>query len=334
MRDQNKNSLKSTGKYLMLALGGIGCVILGFGQACSSGGGSGNSTLASNTETASSTDSTNSVSTLALTPSLQQASYSSSAPLKASGGAAPYTYQIISGGGTIDKATGLVTAPSHDATISIGVTDTKGTTAFALIVVSSTASATGSFSKEFNGTFSKLNLLVPGCSQAQPVGTDCTKAIRMSCSAAGYGAGFGPVELSGDNLTYLCILSGAIAEKSANFSALSFYQPLCTPTDALSDTCLNASNRYCRAFGYVGGFGPISYNSQSAVIDCMISTTDARLEIHFSELTALQSNCTDANTYSTACFSAARRYCKGQGYVSSFGITEHKGGTATVDCVR
>jgi hypothetical protein len=52
----------------------------------------------------------------------------------ASGGAPPYTYQVIAGGGTVDGA-GKFTAPAGPASVTLSVTDSKGATAQELLTV-------------------------------------------------------------------------------------------------------------------------------------------------------------------------------------------------------
>ncbi|MFH1437369.1 MAG: hypothetical protein ABIJ56_16815 [Pseudomonadota bacterium] len=45
-----------------------------------------------------------------------------------------------------------------------------------------------------------------GCDGSEQLfGSDCNAAIRRFCRSEGHTSGFGPVEISGDNLTAVCV---------------------------------------------------------------------------------------------------------------------------------
>lgn len=72
----------------------------------------------------------------------------------ASGGVSPYTYSIVSGGGTINSSTGAFTAPASAATVSIRVTDARSNTANATVtVVSSVTISPSNLAMAINNTY-------------------------------------------------------------------------------------------------------------------------------------------------------------------------------------
>ena len=81
--------------------------------------------------------STNSValSQLTLSSSLQTITPYGTAQFSANGGKAPYYFQVLSGGGTINSSTGYFTAGSSAANIEVGVRDSLETWAYASIVI-------------------------------------------------------------------------------------------------------------------------------------------------------------------------------------------------------
>ena len=326
----------TTGKHLGIALTLIGCVVVGFGQACSSSGG-GRSTSSLSSSSSDGQPSLLATSTLTIAPTMQQVAHDSVTPLTATGGVMPYIFSLSSGGGTIISKTGVFTAPNQDAVVSIHVTDALGAAGDSLLLVSGAPTSTtvaGTFSKVFQGSFDAMNALVSGCNQVNPKGAECNLAIHKTCVANGYGEGFGPLEHLGDLIVYACVTKGAFSERPVNFSALSFYQPSCTEANAMSDACASAISRYCIAAGSVGGYGPVANDTRKAIVACMFTHADVRLKIPFASLTATVSSCTNETAFTDNCLTAVHRYCKNQGYISGYGISEHGAGSATIDCVN
>lgn len=63
--------------------------------------------------------------TLAVGPDNQTIAPGATLQLSVSGGAAPYVFSIVSGGGTINSSTGLYTAPSQASTVEVQVSDSS-----------------------------------------------------------------------------------------------------------------------------------------------------------------------------------------------------------------
>lgn len=83
--------------------------------------------------------------TLTLNPDQQTIAPGETLQFSVSGGTAPYTFSIISGGGTVNSQTGLYTAPSTASTVEVEVTDSSTPTqqiADSVITVGSPASST------------------------------------------------------------------------------------------------------------------------------------------------------------------------------------------------
>lgn len=74
---------------------------------------------------------------LAVSGSASQVAPSGSVTITGSGGTPPYTYSIVSGGGSIDSTTGAFTAPSSSGSVVIRVTDADGNTSQTTITVQS-----------------------------------------------------------------------------------------------------------------------------------------------------------------------------------------------------
>lgn len=80
------------------------------------------------------------VNTLSLMPQTFGMTVGASLSVTASGGTLPYTFSVVSGSGTINAATGLVTAPNAEENMIIQVTDAAGDTSTATVGVYAFAS--------------------------------------------------------------------------------------------------------------------------------------------------------------------------------------------------
>jgi hypothetical protein len=72
---------------------------------------------------------------LSITPSTKTLAINNTFVFSAAGGTAPYTYSIVSGGGSIDSVTGDYTAPAAADNVVVRVTDSVATSVTASITV-------------------------------------------------------------------------------------------------------------------------------------------------------------------------------------------------------
>lgn len=72
---------------------------------------------------------------LLFTPSTVTLAVNNTNTFAASGGALPYTYSLVSGGGSINASTGVYTAPATSGTATVRVTDATGSSANATVTI-------------------------------------------------------------------------------------------------------------------------------------------------------------------------------------------------------
>ncbi len=112
-------------------------LVLGLTVVAASACGKSSGSSASATTTTSSTSS--SVTTLSIYPTNTTIAPSASLQLYASGGTQPYTYSLLSGGGSLNPYSGQYIAPSATTSVVAQVRDSAGATASASIYVSSSS---------------------------------------------------------------------------------------------------------------------------------------------------------------------------------------------------
>ena len=326
--------LKSASQ-LMVVLFALGSIVVGLGQACSSSLPADTSTHAATTE--SSSVSSGSVSNLAITPSLQTIAYGANLTLVASGGTPPYQFFLSAGAGTLNGTTGVYTAPSSDANVSIGVSDATKAKVYAVLMVASPTSnitLAGTYSKVISTTFSNLVNYNGGCVASAPYSDGCNLAIHQFCQALHYGTGFGPNEYNGDTIFITCLLTSASTFKTVAYIGYSGILKGCNASAPLSDACLAAQSRYCKGLGKVSGFGPVTHDANNGTVECLNSAAADLVDVPLSSIQNQVGSCTDTNASSTSCLSGAFRYCRAQHYVSGFGLVEHGGGNAEIFCTK
>ncbi len=105
--------------------------------------------------------------------------------------------------------------------------------------------------------FSELAAIQSPCNASgNPVGTYCRSAIRRYCGNHGYVSGYGAVDVSGQDVTIVCVR--AAVEMDTSYTVLSGYQPPCDGIqEIIGMYCNSAIKRFCRDRGYVSGFGPV-----------------------------------------------------------------------------
>ena len=90
------------------------------------------------------TSSTDAATALSATADNTSLAVNATTNVKGTGGTAPYSYFVSSGGGTIDASTGSFVAPSSASTVSIGVKDDTGKTVYVSLTVNSTGTSSPS----------------------------------------------------------------------------------------------------------------------------------------------------------------------------------------------
>jgi hypothetical protein len=188
-------------------------------------------------------------------------------------------------------------------------------------------------------TFSVLHQFVLSCSAtnavANPNDGACFSAVHRYCQSQGYELGGLLEEYSAGNAIVACARSSHGSTRIVNIGALSAYQPSCTFTNLISDSCASAINRYCLHAGYGGGgFGPMEYLNNNVMIECVDNQAFSQVATTISNLVAHQPLCSVSWTSSVSCYSAANRVCNSLGYISGYGILEHYQNAAVIGCIR
>jgi hypothetical protein len=197
--------------------------------------------------------------------------------------------------------------------------------------------STPTTSAAINTTYSMLKVYNPSCDASTPISASCNNAINRFCGERGYGAGgFGPVEHAGDVAIVTCVpTAGQASQISTSFTDLKSFQPACNSADSINVACGSAINRFCASQGYgSGGFGPLEYSGDAAVVSCAMSPRADLVTDTFTNLSTYQSGCNGATASTDFCKAAIHRRCKAAGYVSGFGVLEYNGDTVVFSCVR
>ncbi len=96
----------------------------------------------------------------------------------------------------------------------------------------------------------------------------CSTAIHRHCVSRGAVAGFGPVHVSGDELTVTCVRRATVVHTT--FAALASADPQCDGArERWGRACSNAAWNQCRWMGHVAGFGPVETSGSNADIVCV-----------------------------------------------------------------
>ena len=158
--------------------------------------------------------------------------------------------------------------------------------------------------------------------EAQRVGADCNAAIHRACGADRcHVSGFGPVELVGGDLTAVCVSGAAL--RVVPFAELSDFGRDCRGVfGAYGHACSAAIHTWCRARGFVTGFGPVESREQDADVACLQAPAEVR-QTTFDALQAQHPECNGRrDVWTTACNAAIHRWCRTQGFTSGYGPVE------------
>ncbi|MBX3248410.1 MAG: hypothetical protein KF901_14620 [Myxococcales bacterium] len=165
-------------------------------------------------------------------------------------------------------------------------------------------------------------------------GRNCFAASHRACAAfsACVQSGFGPVE---NNLDYAPTVCAEASVRNLTYAQLAAQHPPCDgsfPNGTASADCNAAIHRWCRANGFVTGWGPVENAAPNVAVACsaraeVINTTFAVLASHHPA-------CDGTNErWGPSCHAAIHRFCNARGRRGGFGPLENSGGSATVGCV-
>jgi hypothetical protein len=130
----------------------------------------------------------------------------------------------------------------------------------------------------FSTSYTALHGYNSYCNSSVPMSVECSSAINRFCkSGHNYAAGgFGPLQISGDNVTVSCVTASEADYRSDSWSTLASYQSGCNGQAAAPmDACKAAVQRRCQALNspsgskYVGGYGILEMNSSTAYFSCL-----------------------------------------------------------------
>ncbi|MDR3608675.1 MAG: hypothetical protein P4M08_15030 [Oligoflexia bacterium] len=340
---------------MKLQRSGLGILTLAFLSACMPSG----VQISPVTGTASSQTLASS-GTLTISPTSQTVTGGSTLQFTATGGTSPYIFTIASGGGSINSSTGLFTAPTIAATVTVTVIDSssKGSSASATVTVSSTTSSNSgsltvsaassniapSSTDQFtaSGGVSPYSYsLVAGSGSVSP-----STGLYTASSASG-SAEIAATDSAG-NIAYAIVTissTGTTSSSSATYSTnyqttysqLATYNSNCSSGTPYSDNCNAAIDQYCQKVnGAMSGFGPVENSGNNVTVTCVQSGAGSVIQTTFGILQSYNTGCYNNSVpVSVNCNSAISRYCYALGYASGFGPVEHIGGaSATVVCVN
>ncbi len=168
----------------------------------------------------------------------------------------------------------------------------------------------------------------------QRIGSGCSAAINRFCGGQGCATtGFGPVENSGDTAVVTCVAS--VEARVVPFADLAAHHGPCDgQNQRIGPDCNAAIHRWCRAQGFVSGFGPRESGPDAVHVACVGEGAEAR-GTTYAALAGHHQPC-DGNWQRIGpdCNAAIHRWCRAQGFESGFGPVENFGGDATVTCLR
>jgi hypothetical protein len=189
--------------------------------------------------------------------------------------------------------------------------------------------------RSVGGQYSQLRQHHAPCDGAgQRIGPDCNAAIHRWCRATGCeGAGFGPLEHSGDNLAIACVQPDRL--ENVPFATLwTHHQPCDGSNQRIGPDCNAAIHRWCNAQGFVSGFGPLESGQDAVLVACVAGHTAEVVNATYPALAARHGGCTAATRYGADCNAAINRFCTARGAVAGYGPVENSGDDAWVVCLR
>ncbi len=117
-------------------------------------------------------------------------------------------------------------------------------------------------------TYATLTAEDSDCNSSVGGADVCYSAIHRYCAHHGHVSGFGPVESSGENVSFACVNSATVVHST--YTVLSSYLSSCDGThQTYGPECNAAINRYCQGNGYVSGFGPVEHFHDDVYFTCV-----------------------------------------------------------------
>lgn len=101
----------------------------------------------------------------------------------------------------------------------------------------------------------------------QVVGIQCNSAIHRWCAGNGFASGFGPVERGAGQAHVACVSSAEV--RSITYADVAAHHAGCS-SGGPSPDCDAAIHRYCRAQGFVTGFGPVESSGANLAVTCVL----------------------------------------------------------------
>jgi hypothetical protein len=122
-------------------------------------------------------------------------------------------------------------------------------------------------------------------------------------------------------------------KKTVKFSDLIKYNVGCQAGIPTSFACAGAIHGYCRANGFLSGFGPVQVTSAGAEIICVPNEYSNLVHSTFEELAAYNKSCSSATATSEDCISAVNQLCAAKGYSNGFGVVDSFANEVYAICV-
>ncbi len=182
-------------------------------------------------------------------------------------------------------------------------------------------------------TYTELAQRHDGCTATSRIGPTCNAAMSRFCAGRDCATtGFGPLENSGDVAVVGCVRAEV---RETRYSVLVQQQEGCTGSgQRMGPECNAAIHRWCRAQGFVSGFGPLENSGDTAVVGCLPAAVGQSIDTTYTELGRSHAGCTRAARWGSDCNAAIHRYCTGRGFATGYGPVENNGDYAAVVCVR
>jgi hypothetical protein len=118
-------------------------------------------------------------------------------------------------------------------------------------------------------TYAALAALDAACDgTTERYGPNCATAVDRACVAAGALGGFGPTEVSGDDVTMKCVPRANGRREHFEYSMFVAGDSNCL-TQRWGPDCDIAVDAFCRTNGFAGGFGPTEISGTSADFVCV-----------------------------------------------------------------